>query len=137
MAASWQARVQDPAADAARRPRSAISDYACTEQAGLDEAESNAEEALTQGIHPPAHGPMLESRFPRWKKTSPRGASFRGGGRPRAPPNCCGPLGDEGIALRPSEAKLLEMLKQLGGSGRRISVLQTVRLRVFRVNSQS
>lgn len=113
-------------------PRRAIRAYADAHRLGWIEDESNADEALTRNFIRRRVGPLLESRFPRWRENLARAARHFAGADLDARALLRAYLADRGLRA-PSEAKLLEMLKQLGGNGSRISVLHDgVEMRVFR-----
>jgi tRNA(Ile)-lysidine synthase len=112
--------------------RSEILKYARDQKLGWIEDESNADEALTRNFIRRSVAPLLEQKYPQWKRSLARAA--RHFGRMQAG-------GDE---LRrefrratghkaPSEARLLEMLKQLGSKGSRTLIEHDgARLRVYR-----
>jgi len=113
-------------------PRSAIRDYANAQHLAWIDDESNANEGLTRNFIRRRVGPLLESKFPSWRESLARAARHFAG----AALDARGLLREylKGKGLRaPSEAKLVEMVKQFGGSGSRISVPHDgVDLRVFR-----
>lgn len=92
--------------------RAALADYARSRRLEWIEDESNADERLARNYLRRRIGPMLEARWPRWRETLARAAGHFG----RA-------AADERALLReflasrgmraPSEAKLIEMLRQL------------------------
>lgn len=92
--------------------RTDISAYAAERRLGWVEDESNADTALTRNFLRHRVGPLLDSRFPRWREAlaraarhfSARGVDARGLLRAY--------LKGKGLRV-PSEAKLVEMLKQL------------------------
>jgi len=113
-------------------PRSGIRAYAAEHRLGWIEDESNADEALTRNFIRRRVGPLLESRFPRWRESLARAARHFSGAELDARSLLRSYLKEKGLRA-PSEAKLLEMLKQFGGSGSRISVSHDgVDLRVFK-----
>jgi tRNA(Ile)-lysidine synthase len=113
-------------------PRSTIRAYAEAHDLRWIEDESNADESLTRNFIRRRIGPLLESRFPRWRENLARAARHFAGAELDAHRLLRAYLKGKGLRA-PSEAKLLEMLKQLGGGGSRISVLHDgVDLRVFR-----
>ena len=113
-------------------PRGAIRAYAMKHRLGWIEDESNADEALTRNFIRRRVGPLLESRFPRWREGLARAARHFARAGLDARGLLRAYLKDKGLRA-PSEAKLVEMLKQLGGGGSRISIPHDgVDLRVFR-----
>ena len=77
------------------------------------EDESNADEALTRNFVRRRLGPLIETRFPQWKRSLARAARLFSMKEERASRLLREYLGSVGLKA-PSEAKLLEMLKQLG-----------------------
>jgi tRNA(Ile)-lysidine synthase len=113
-------------------PRSAIRAYAAEYRLAWIEDESNADETLTRNFIRRRVGPLLASRFPRWRENLARAARHFAGAGLDARRLLRAFLKKKGLRA-PSEAKLVEMLKQLGGGGRKISVAHDgVELRVFR-----
>ena len=96
-------------------PRSAIRAYAAEHRLAWIEDESNADEALTRNFIRRRVGPLLESRFPRWKENLARAARHIAGAELDAQRLLRSYLKGKGLRA-PSEAKLLEMLKQLGSA---------------------
>ena len=112
--------------------RSAIRAYAGEHGLAWIDDESNADESLTRNFIRRRVGPLLASRFPRWRENFARAARHFSGAELDARRLLRAYLKGRGLRA-PSEAKLVEMLKQLGGGGSRISVLHDgVDLRVFR-----
>ena len=99
-------------------PRSAIRAYAAEHRLGWIEDESNADEALTRNFIRRRVGPLLESRFPRWRENLARAARHFAGAELDAQRLLRAYLKGKGLRA-PSEAKLVEMLKQLGSRQRR------------------
>jgi tRNA(Ile)-lysidine synthase len=94
-------------------PRSAIRAYATERRLGWIEDESNADESLTRNFIRRRVGPLLEAKFPRWRENLARAARHFAGAELDAQTMLRAYL--KGKRLRaPSEAKLVEMLKQLG-----------------------
>jgi tRNA(Ile)-lysidine synthase len=113
-------------------PRGAIRAYATEHRLGWIEDESNADEALTRNFIRRRLGPLLESRFPRWRENFARAARHFARAELDARGLLRAYLKERGLRA-PSEAKLLEMLKQFGGNGGGISIPHDgVELRVFR-----
>ena len=113
-------------------PRSEILAYA--RQHGLEwvEDESNANEALTRNFVRRRVGPLLEERFPGWKASLARAARHFSGKNARAEALLRKFLQTKGLRA-PSEAKLVEMLKQLTSKGSRTLIEHDgARLRVYR-----
>jgi tRNA(Ile)-lysidine synthase len=100
------------------KPRQELEAYA--REAGLEwiEDESNADEALTRNFVRRRLGPLIESRFPAWKSSLARAAQHFA--RKDAHAHTLLRKYLEGKGLRPpSEARLVEMLKQLTSGGAR------------------
>jgi tRNA(Ile)-lysidine synthase len=101
---------------------------------GLDwiEDESNADESLTRNFVRRRVGPLLESRFPRWRENLARAAGHFADVELDARALLREFLAEQGLRA-PSEAKLVEMLKQLTSRGARTLVEHDgMRLRVYR-----
>ena len=101
---------------------------------GLDwvEDESNANEALTRNFIRRRIGPLLESRFPAWKESLARAARHFAAEDLGARALLREFLREQGVRA-PTEAKLVEMLKQLTAGGARTLVEhEGLRLRVYR-----
>lgn len=101
--------------------RKKILAYARRHKLDWVEDEGNADEALTRNFIRRSVGPLLERKFPRWKNSLARAAklmSLREAGKED--------LLRQFLRLRglkaPSEAKLVEMLKQLGARGARMRI---------------
>ncbi|HEY5635747.1 MAG TPA: tRNA lysidine(34) synthetase TilS [Burkholderiales bacterium] len=113
-------------------PREALRDHATA--AGLDwiEDPSNAERTRTRNFLRHEVGPLLATRFPRWREALARAAGHFGASDDRAQVLLRNWLARQGLR-EPSEAKLLEMLRQLTGQGVRTEIIHDgVRLRVER-----
>jgi len=95
--------------------RSAIRDYAAEHRLAWIEDESNNDESLTRNFLRRRVGPLLESRFPRWRESLARAARHFAGAELDASRLLRAYLKGKGLRA-PSEAKLVEMLKQLGSS---------------------
>jgi tRNA(Ile)-lysidine synthase len=95
-------------------PRSAIRAYAAEHRLAWIEDESNADEALTRNFIRLRVGPLLESRFPRWRENLARAARHFAAADVDARSLLRAYLKGKGLRA-PSEAKLVEMLRQLGG----------------------
>ncbi len=113
-------------------PRKAIEAYARQHKLAWIEDESNADEALTRNFIRHGIGPLLEKRFPKWKEALARAArhlSRREIGRQELLREF---LRAKGLKA-PSEAKLVEMLKQLTAGGTRTAIAHDgATLRVYR-----
>lgn len=94
-------------------PRSAIRAYATEQGLGWIEDESNADESLTRNFIRRRIGPLLASRFPRWQESLARAARHFGDTELDGRRLLRAYLKQKGLRA-PSEAKLVEMLKQLG-----------------------
>jgi tRNA(Ile)-lysidine synthase len=95
-------------------PRSAIRAYAAEHRLAWIEDESNANESLTRNFLRLRVGPLLESRFPRWRENLARAARHFAAAEVDAQTLLRAYLKRKGLRA-PSEAKLVEMLRQLGG----------------------
>ncbi len=96
-------------------PRSVILAYAGANRLAWIEDESNADEALTRNFIRHRVGPLLASRFPRWRESLARAARHFAGAGLDARAMLRAYLKGKGLRA-PSEAKLVEMLKQLGSA---------------------
>ena len=94
-------------------PRAEIRAYAAAHRLAWIEDESNADEALTRNFMRRSVGPLLETRFPRWRENLARAARHFAGAELDAHRLLRAYLKGKGLRA-PSEAKLVEMLKQLG-----------------------
>jgi tRNA(Ile)-lysidine synthase len=113
-------------------PRAAILAYA--REHGLEwvEDESNANEALTRNFVRRRIGPLLEERFPAWKNSLARAARHFSRKEAGAEALLRKFLQTKGLRA-PSEAKLVEMLKQLTSRGSKTLIEHDgARLRVYR-----
>ncbi len=96
------------------------------------EDESNADEKLTRNFVRRRLGPLIETRFPRWRENLARAARLFAGADADARALLREFLAAQGMRA-PSEAKLVEMLKQLSGGGARTLIEhEGLRLRVYR-----
>ncbi len=93
--------------------RAGIAAYAAEHRLGWIEDESNADTQLTRNFLRHRVGPLLESRFPRWREALARAARHFAGAQLDARTLLRAYLKGKGLRA-PSEAKLAEMLKQLG-----------------------
>jgi tRNA(Ile)-lysidine synthase len=114
--------------------RSAIRDYAAEHRLGWVEDESNADEMFTRNFIRRRVGPLLQSRFPRWQENLARAARHFASAEVDSQKLLRGYLKGKGLRA-PSEAKLVEMLKQLGTGKGAIehdgTVLRSYREKVF------
>ena len=96
------------------------------------EDESNADETLTRNFVRRRLGPLIEARFPRWKRSIARAARLFAEKDDRASRLLRESLLARGLKA-PSEARLLEMLKQLTSGAARTRLEHEGRiLRVYR-----
>ena len=102
-------------------PRRAILAYARTERLAWIEDESNRDEALTRNFLRRCIGPLLETRFPHWRESLARAARHFASAEAGAERALRAFLEAQGLRA-PSEAKLVEMLKQLTGRGARTAI---------------
>src|SRR5258706_6870206 len=101
---------------------------------GLDwvEDESNADQALTRNFIRRSIGPLLATKFPRWKEAIARAARHIGEKEAGREELLRKFLQSKGLRA-PSEAKLAEMLKQLAAGGARTLIEHDgARLRLYR-----
>ncbi|HXU40911.1 MAG TPA: tRNA lysidine(34) synthetase TilS [Burkholderiales bacterium] len=112
--------------------RASIEKYAREKKLTWIEDESNADEALTRNFIRRTIGPLLAKKFPKWKESLGRAArhfSRKEIGREELLRQY---LRSRGLKA-PSEAKLVEMLKQLAAGGARTLIEHDgARLRVYR-----
>ncbi|HEX6266112.1 MAG TPA: tRNA lysidine(34) synthetase TilS [Burkholderiales bacterium] len=96
------------------------------------EDESNADESLTRNFVRLRLGPLIQTRFPQWKRSLARAAKHFARKDARAEGLLRSYLKAKGLKA-PSEAKLVEMLKQLTSEGARTRLEHDgVALRVYR-----
>src|ERR1700694_2717388 len=113
-------------------PRAAIVAYSREHALEWVEDESNADESLTRNFVRRRLAPLIEMRFPRWRENLARAARHFAGMELDAHALLREFLAEQGLRA-PSEAKLIEMLKQLTSGGARILVEhEGMRLRVYR-----
>jgi len=98
--------------------REEIAAYARKARLEWIEDESNADQSLTRNFVRLRLGPLIESRFPAWKRSLARSAGHFGRKQARAQELLREFLREKGLRA-PSEAKLVEMLRQLTGHGER------------------
>ena len=113
-------------------PRAEIMAYARTHGLSWIDDESNADTALTRNFVRHRLGPLMAERFPQWKRALARAAGHFARRDERAAALLREYLRAHDLEA-PSEAKLVEMLKQLtaGGARTRIEHAGTT-LRVYR-----
>jgi tRNA(Ile)-lysidine synthase len=115
-------------------PRDAISAYAREHRLDWIEDESNTDEALTRNFIRRRVAPLLAQKFPAWKQSLARAARLASEKENLREEMLRGFLRSKGLKA-PSEAKLVEMLKQLtaGTSGLEHddAVIRTYRGEVF------
>jgi len=115
-------------------PRSAIHAYAAEHRLGWIEDESNTDETLTRNFLRRRVGPLLAERFPRWRENLARAARHFSAAGLDARGLLREYLRSKGLRA-PSEAKLVEMLRQLGARSAAIAhdgvVLRRYREKVF------
>lgn len=111
-------------------PRDAIRAYALENRLGWIEDESNDDEALTRNFIRRRVGPLLAAKFPRWRENLARAARHFASADVDSQKLLRDYLRGKGLRA-PSEAKLLEMLKQLG-SGKGAVAHDGVVLRGYR-----
>jgi len=102
-------------------PREAIVAYAREHRLQWIEDESNADESLTRNFVRRRLGPLLDARFPAWKSSLARAARHFSRKDLGAQDLLRSFLKARGLRA-PSEAKLVEMLKQLTSKGGRTLV---------------
>jgi tRNA(Ile)-lysidine synthase len=113
-------------------PRAAIVAYA--REHGLEwvEDESNTDESLTRNFVRRRLAPLLEEKFPKWRANLTRAARHFSRQDSKAQDLLRGFLKARGLRA-PSEAKLVEMLRQLTSQGSRTLIEHDgARLRVYR-----
>lgn len=113
-------------------PRAAIVAYA--REHGLEwiEDESNADESLTRNFVRRRVGPLLEQKYPKWRENLARAARHFSRKEAGAEALLREFLQTRGLRA-PSEAKLVEMLKQLTSSGSRTLIEHDgARFRVYK-----
>ncbi len=113
-------------------PRRDIVAYARANRLAWIEDESNRDDSLTRNFLRLRVGPLLERRFPRWRESLARAARHFAAADADARFALREFLAAQGLRA-PSEAKLVEMLKQLTARGAR-TLLQHdgAQLRVYR-----
>lgn len=102
-------------------PREAILAYAKANRLPWIEDDSNADEALTRNFLRRRAGPLLASRFPRWRESLARAARHFSSARLDERALLREFLASKGLRA-PSEARLAEMLKQIGSGSSRMAL---------------
>jgi tRNA(Ile)-lysidine synthase len=102
-------------------PREAILSYAKANRLAWIEDESNADEALTRNFLRRRVGPLLASRFPRWRESLARAARHFSSARLDERALLREFLASKGLRA-PSEARLAEMLRQIGSGSTRMAL---------------
>jgi tRNA(Ile)-lysidine synthase len=102
-------------------PREAIGAYAKANRLPWIEDESNADEALARNFIRRRVGPLLAQRFPRWRESLARAARHFGAARLDERALLRGFLASKGLRA-PSEARLAEMLRQIGSGSSRMAL---------------
>jgi tRNA(Ile)-lysidine synthase len=112
--------------------REAVGAYAREHRLKWIEDESNASDAFTRNFLRLRIAPLLSERYPRWREALGRAARHFGRAEVNANTALREFLAAHGLRA-PSEAKLVEMLKQLTGRGSRTLIEHDgVQLRVYR-----
>jgi tRNA(Ile)-lysidine synthase len=112
--------------------RKRLEDYAQRHRLEWIEDESNADEALTRNFLRRRLAPLIETRFPQWKSALARAGRHFSQKDDRASRLLREFLASRGLRA-PSEAKLVEMLRQLTSSGARTNIEHDGKaLRVYR-----
>lgn len=102
-------------------PREAIVAYAARQGLAWIEDPSNADEQLTRNFVRRRLGPVIEQRFPRWRQSLARAARLFSHKDVKAQELLRNFLNSKGLRA-PSEARLIEMLRQLTGGGARTRI---------------
>ena len=113
-------------------PREAILAYAREHKLAWIEDESNASDAFTRNFLRLRIGPLLAERYPRWREALARAARHFAAAEVDANRALRQFLAAQGLRA-PTEAKLVDMLKQLTGKGARTTIEHDgARLRMYR-----
>jgi len=113
-------------------PRESLADYARLHGLEWIEDESNADDAFTRNFVRRRLGPLIERRFPQWKKSLARAARLFSEKDDRGNRLLREFLRSQGLKA-PSEARLAEMLKQLASRNARTELEHDgATLRVYR-----
>ena len=112
--------------------RDSIVTYAREHKLQWIEDESNASDAFTRNFLRLRIGPLLSQRYPRWREALARAARHFAAAELDANKALREFLATQGLRA-PTEAKLVEMLKQLTGKGTRTTIEHDgARLRMYR-----
>lgn len=113
-------------------PREAIVRYARLHALDWIEDESNSQDAITRNYLRHRVAPLLAARFPRWRESFARAARHFAAAQADERALLRAFLARQGLRA-PSEARLVDMLKQLIAGGPRTELLHDgARLRVYR-----
>jgi tRNA(Ile)-lysidine synthase len=113
-------------------PRASLEDYARLHRLEWIEDESNADDAFTRNFVRRRLGPLIETRFPQWKRSLARAARLFSEKDDRGERLLREFLRSQGLRA-PSEARLAEMLKQLASRTARTELEHDgATLRVYR-----
>jgi len=113
-------------------PRHEIEAYARRHRLAWVEDESNADESLTRNFVRRRVAPLLDEKYPQWRRSLARAARHFSRKEAGAQELLRKFLQTRGLRA-PSEAKLVEMLKQLTGGGARTLIEHDgARLRLYR-----
>jgi tRNA(Ile)-lysidine synthase len=113
-------------------PRKKLEDHARLHGLEWIEDETNADEKLARNFVRRRLGPLIATRFPQWKQSLARAAGHFAAKEDRANRLLREFLRSKGLKM-PSEAKLVEMLKQLTSGGSRTRLEHDgATLRVYR-----
>jgi tRNA(Ile)-lysidine synthase len=113
-------------------PRAEIEAYARRHRLAWIDDESNADESLTRNFVRRRIAPLLDQKYPQWRRSLSRAARHFSRREAGAQDLLRKFLQTRGLRA-PSEAKLVEMLKQLTGRGARTLIEHDgARLRVYR-----
>jgi len=113
-------------------PREAIAAYAQAQGLAWVDDESNAHDAITRNYLRLRVGPLLAARFPRWRESLARAARHFASAQLDERALLRAFLAEHGLRA-PSEARLLEMLKQLAAASPRSRIEHDgARLRIYR-----
>lgn len=113
-------------------PREAIARTARAQGLEWVDDESNAEDVITRNYLRHRVAPLLAARFPRWRESLARAARHFAAAQADERALLRAFLAHQGLRA-PSEARLVEMLKQLAAGGARTEILHDgARLRLYR-----
>ena len=113
-------------------PREAILGYAKDHSLAWVEDESNASDAFTRNFIRLRIAPLLAARYPRWREALARAARHFSAKETRQRDLLREFLAQHGLRA-PSEAKLVDMLRQLGSGGRNTTIEHDgAKLRLYR-----